>query len=313
MHTVATRADIEVIAPGAFSPSSEIATIVFESGTRLKEIGEGAFAGCKALISCHVPSSVEIIGDRCFEKCAGMETITFEDSSTLRKIGERAFADSIGSITIPASTEEIDGSAFVGCRILTIGIAPESRKFTMEGNLLLASEGTEIVRYFGRELEVTVPLKVEILRKSCFEACSHIQEIHFGNGSQLRGISWYALSNCDSLKSISIPASVEVIEEAALKGCSALESCTIAENATLVRIENEAFSDCQLLRSFDVPQTVSVMAENCFHNCNSLYRLRFATSESLRKFIGDSTMDEVLERVGFECHENQIGPWRSGF
>jgi hypothetical protein len=62
-----------------------------------------------------VPSSVETIGARCFENCARMETITFGESSKLKRIGERAFAESgLASITIPAATEEIDGSAFVG-------------------------------------------------------------------------------------------------------------------------------------------------------------------------------------------------------
>jgi hypothetical protein len=68
-----------------------------------------------------VPSSVETIGDRCFENCSRMRTITFEDASGLRKIAKRALAGSrLTSITIPASTQEIDGFTFVGCRLETI-------------------------------------------------------------------------------------------------------------------------------------------------------------------------------------------------
>jgi hypothetical protein len=86
-----------------------------------------------------------------------MIAITFEDCSKLKRIGERAFTGShLCSITIPASIEEIDGSAFVGCPVWAIRIGRGNRKFIVEGNLLLRSDGTEIVRYFGRELKVKV-------------------------------------------------------------------------------------------------------------------------------------------------------------
>jgi hypothetical protein len=38
--------------------------------------------------------------------------------------------------------------------------------------LLLASNGTKVMRYSGRELEVIVPRKAAMFRKSCFEACA---------------------------------------------------------------------------------------------------------------------------------------------
>jgi hypothetical protein len=77
-----------------------------------------------------VPSSVETFGDRCFEGCTWMTTITFNDRSELKRIAERAFAKcGLTSITIPASTEEIDGSAFVGCPLIEIEVAPGYRSF----------------------------------------------------------------------------------------------------------------------------------------------------------------------------------------
>jgi hypothetical protein len=228
-----------------------------------------------------------------------MTTITFENCSKLKLIGERAFAKSrLISITIPASTQEIDGLAFVGCPILRIQIERGSRNFKIEGNLLLASDGNEIVRSFGGELEVTIPAKVEILKKSCFEGCNHIERLLFENGSKLRLIGRYALSDCESLQSISIPESVTVIEEAAFKGSIGLESCIISDNANLVNIEKEAFSECHSLRSFSVPESVSVLGENWFYKCHSLHRLRFATSELLKKLVSNSTLDEVLEGIG---------------
>jgi hypothetical protein len=296
-----------------------------------------------------VPSSLETIGDRCFEECSQLTEITFRKSSKLKRIGERAFAKSrITSITIPASTEEIDGSAFVGCYLQRITIAPGNRHFRMEGFTLVTAEGVQIVRFFGGELTVIVPAKVEILGKSCFEACNQLEGIDFENGSQLRIIDRSALSNCGSLRSISIPATVEEIGEAAFKDCTELESCLIAKNGNLGRIGKEAFSGCETLmtfyvprsvhmigekcfelctglesclidenailwrigketfrechslRSFSVPNGVEAIGEKCFKHCRSLYRLGFVSGESLKQFVGDRTLDEALENMGLD-------------
>jgi hypothetical protein len=247
-----------------------------------------------------VPSSVETLGDRCFENCE-IPAITFQNPSMLRKIGERSFARSaLTSITIPASTEEIDGSAFVDCPLSEIRIAPGSRTFKIEAQLLMTSDGTAIVKYFGHDLEVIVPNQVEILGNSCFEGCSQVERVLFENGSKLRRIGRSSVSNCTSLASIEIPASVAVIGESAFKGCHGLESCLIDQDASLVRIEKEAFSECCSLRSFYVPLSVELIGEKCFNKCDSLHRLRFASDESLKTFVGDLTLDDVLEHVGLD-------------
>jgi hypothetical protein len=75
-----------------------------------------------------------------------LKSITFEELSTLKKIEERAFTGcGLKSITIPASTEEIDGSAFLGCPLIGIRITPESDNFVVHRNMLLTTDGTVIV------------------------------------------------------------------------------------------------------------------------------------------------------------------------
>jgi hypothetical protein len=75
------------------------------------------------------------------------------------------------SITIPALTEEIDGSAFVDCPSISIQVAPGNLNFKVEGNLLITSDNTEIVRYFGLNREILVDKTFRVLGKSCFEGC----------------------------------------------------------------------------------------------------------------------------------------------
>jgi hypothetical protein len=119
--------------------------IEFERGTRLREIGYEAFAYSPSVQAFTVPSSVETIGDRCFEYCSRMTKIAFAKVSGLKRIGERAFAFSgLISITIPASVEEIDGSAFVSHRLLEVRVARKSRNFVVQGSLLTTADGKKL-------------------------------------------------------------------------------------------------------------------------------------------------------------------------
>jgi hypothetical protein len=70
--TIRILAAIEAILPGIFTDCILPSEVVFESGTKLSQIGE------EASNSFIVPSNVETIGDRCFEKCPRMIKIAFE-------------------------------------------------------------------------------------------------------------------------------------------------------------------------------------------------------------------------------------------
>jgi hypothetical protein len=254
-----------------------------------------------------VPESIEILGDRCFGNCREMETIEFEGSSQLKRIGERAFAwCKLHSITIPASTEEIDGSAFVDCPLLSIQVAPGSLNFKVEGALLVTADGTKIVRYFGRDREIIIGKQVKVLRKSCFEGCKHLDRIGFEPGSGLARIGADALRGCESLSSIELPASVRIVEESSFEGCSELEFCLIAKDSSLVAIGARAFAKCFWLRSFYFPQSARGIGNNCFNECIHLYQLRFGSSECLQRVIGDRSLDDALEEFGVSASSSLL-------
>jgi hypothetical protein len=290
-------AHIEVIGKMAFQ-GVYLGSVVFASGSRLREIGEGAFFHSN-LSAITLPSSVEILSDRCFARCGNLAIVTFEDCSRLEKIGERAFAfSSIKSFTIPASVNDFDGSAFLDCRLEEITLDPGNRKFIIRGNTLLTSDRTVIVKYLGLEREVFVPCEVEILHRSCFRSLGKLTELEFESGSKLRRICRSALSDCGLLRSIVVPASVTEIEEFAFKDCIGLEYCLTDQNAMLVRIGEKAFAGCSCLRSFDFPKRVEGIGEDCFKRCSSLTQLKFGSGQTLKRIVRDKTLDEVLEHLG---------------
>jgi hypothetical protein len=211
--------------------------VIFASGSRLREIGEERFSCSARLRAITIPSSVEILGDRCFEHCPELATVDFEEISKLKEIGERAFASSgIRSITLPASVNEMDGSAFAGCSLGKIDFDPGNRRFVFRGNTLLTWDETQIVKSFGVEGSPFVPMGVEVLK--------------FESGSKLRRIGRSALWGCDLLRRISLPTSLSEIDESAFEECIGLEDCSLSENSILVKISQEAFAGCISLRLF---------------------------------------------------------------
>jgi hypothetical protein len=225
-----------------------------------------------------------------------LEAIEFEVSARLKRIGERAFSGSgLHSVAIPASTEEIDGSAFADCPLFAIQVAPGSLNFKVERNLLLTADGTEIVRYFGLHREIVVGRRVKNLRKSSFEGCRELDRIDFEIGAELERIGPAALRDCVSLVSIEIPASVKSIEEAAFERCTELESCLMDRESSLVTIGARAFANCTSLRSFSIPRQVAGIGSECFTGCIYLSRLEFMSSESLKRVIGDLSLDCALD------------------
>jgi hypothetical protein len=290
--------NIEVIGAKVFY-CGKVTSVLFGSGTKLRKIGVLAFACCLGLEAFNVPESLEILDDRCFEDCSNIETIEFEGPSRLKRIGERAFMGCrLRSITIPALTEEIDGSAFANCLTIAIRVAPGNLHFKVEENMLVTSTGAEIVRYFGRDREIVVGKNVRVLRKSCFEDCQHLNRIAFETGSELERIGASALRDCVSLPSIVISSSVTIIEESAFDGCAELESCLIAKDSSLVTIGATAFAKCALLRSFTIPPRVGEINRDCFIGCIYLHRLKFRSSESLKRVLGDRSLDDGLEGIG---------------
>jgi hypothetical protein len=167
---------IKAIGANAFERRT-VSTVRFESGTRLREIGSMAFASCNELGAFTVPESVEILGKRCFANCSNLDAIEFEESSKLKRIGEWAFLGcNLLSITIPALTEEMDGSSFVNCPLISIKVARGSLNFTVDGNMLITADGREIVRYiyFGLDPEIVIAKTVRVPGKSCFNGCKHL-------------------------------------------------------------------------------------------------------------------------------------------
>ena len=75
----------------SFRRCANLESIIFEEGSKLKEISSEEFLECKKLKSITIPSSIEIIGANAFDSCESLEEVIFEEESKLISINDLSF------------------------------------------------------------------------------------------------------------------------------------------------------------------------------------------------------------------------------
>jgi hypothetical protein len=64
-----------------FKDVCDLATVVFESNSRLTAIPQSAFSGCFGLVAIALPASVETLSRGCFEGFNSLRALFFEPHS----------------------------------------------------------------------------------------------------------------------------------------------------------------------------------------------------------------------------------------
>lgn len=131
----------------------------------VKEIGNGAFRGCRGLTSVSIPNSVTSIGDYAFEGCKGLTSVVIPDSVTEIGVGAFLVCSNLTEVTIPDTVTCIKVGAFNGCSSL--------RTFTFGKSI------TYIDRIFTacRNLNfVEIPDSVKDMDEYAFYDCTNLSE-----------------------------------------------------------------------------------------------------------------------------------------
>ena len=268
---------LQSIGDCAFSSCNSLTSLTLPSS--LQSIGNRVFYSCKSLTSLTLPSSLQSIGYSAFEFCSSLTSLTFP--SSLQSIGNYAFqgCDSLTSLTLPSSLQSIGGGAFTKCTSLRSVICNQFYKVI--GQMLLSSDGTQVIAYWGKNSEVTIPEGVQSIGNCAFEGCSSLTSLTFPYS--LQSIGDYAFMFCSSLSSLTLPSSLQSIGNGAFCGCKSLSSLTLP--SSLQSIGDRAFAGCQYLASFTFPSSLQSIGDSAFGCCSSLTSLTFPSS---LQSIGDS-------------------------
>lgn len=127
-------------------------------------------------------------------------------------------------------------------------------------------EGTTLVKYTGRDKNVTVPDSVEVIGKGAFEENSIIERVNLP--SSVKQINAYAFWGCDRLETVSLGSGLKEVGDFAFFNCKGLKRMIIPTNIQSIGIQ--AFSDCVNMTDISIPPEVTDIHETAFNGC---YRL----------------------------------------
>ena len=281
-----------------------------------------------AMVTAAVPLSVTVsaegynVGDRFYAKF---------DPST----GEVEYiTDDINYIAENSGAED---NGFYTCTVLdnkSISVATETLGHAYvhgwlghEYSIVIPSEiadytVTEISSWCGGGyISVTIPDTVKKLNMAAFWSCYYLEEIIFGENSQLEVIGDYAFQDCRSLKSVTIPASVKELGEGAFMNTFdktldvpggidfadtySLTSVKVAEGSQLETIGEYAFQNQQVLQSVWIPESVTAIGKTAFiYNPDDLtiygytksYAESYANEQEINFVALDSAIPETTDQ-----------------
>ena len=213
---------VEKIESAAFAGNGSIRRVTI--GNSVKEIGSGAFAGCKYLQSVTIPDSVTTIEQAAFSRCP-----------------------SLTEVTIGVGLSELGNGAFAGDYSLEkVSISSSNPKFTCDDGAIYNKDGRDTLYQLlaGRKDDsYVIPSTVEKIRPYAFWGNYNLEYVKVGG--RVKEISAYAFSNCKNLEEVEIPYSVTRIDLKAFEDCVRLREIEIP--LSVGTIHATAFDGCTKL------------------------------------------------------------------
>lgn len=291
------------------------------------EIGNGAFADNKKIVSVTLPESVDKIGDRAFQDCTQLKEVKMPKSMSY--IGEDVFswATSLESLVIPEGIERLEEYTFSQCKSLKNISLPSTLKVLGDNcfsgcksikEIILPEnfeefESSSIGAYTFDSCisleKVNMPKKITELPDKVFMRCNSLSSIDLSNikyigkyaftecgftnidiPENVTTIDYYAFSKCDNLKEINILGEAQLGEKV-FYGNKALEKFTAPK---IQEISKYAFSGCTALKKFIIPENVIKINDNAFYNCISLEEV-IIPKEAKYTGIGEQCGEDIFD------------------
>ena len=129
-------------------------------------------------------------------------------------------------------------------------------------------EGSTLVKYRGKEKNVSIPDTVKVIGSGAFENKKNIELVVIPNS--VTKIEPYAFWGCDNLDTVVLGKGLSEVGDYAFAGCKGLEQMTIPTNVKVIGVQ--AFGDCVNLRDIAIPKETTSIHDTAFDGC---YQLTF--------------------------------------
>ena len=125
--TVFIGKDITSVGSYSFFELKNVTEVIFEEGSQLKTIGNGAFGHMTSLTSISIPSTVEKFGELAFYYCTSLENVLIAQDSALTVIGSYAFRNTaLKTLYVPDEVASIGYTIFYGVEGVVMSVAEGS-------------------------------------------------------------------------------------------------------------------------------------------------------------------------------------------
>ena len=252
-----TNVDIETIPVKAFTNTS-IRFIDFP--TKLKTIGDNAFANRLLTGPLVLPEGLDSIGKEAFQKNYITE-VTIPES--VRAIGVTAFYDnqSLKSATLNNSMESISQSLFNYCQKLAVVHGGKNVKIVDQS----AFSGCDSLRSISDITPVTI-------NSSAFYNCRKLESLNF---SRIKSIGYESFYNCFGLKEADL-TTLTSINGRSFIGCTGLKKVTLGNDITTIK--SEAFRTCDALEEVVLGSSINSLETNCFYSTKNALKRVYITA-----------------------------------
>ena len=199
--------------------------VLDEWGVLYSKDGLRLLKGNESLTVYTVREGTRVICDEAFYYCTSLETLNLP--AGLTSIGDSAFYEckSLKTLNLPAGLTSIGANPFSGCDELKL--SNHSSHFKIQNNLLLSSDGSQLISYMGKGSSVTIPDCVRTIGDYAFYECNSLETLNLPAG--LTSIGDSAFSWCSSLKTLNLPAGLTSVGDSAFYECNSLETLYIPQ------------------------------------------------------------------------------------
>ena len=318
----------------ALNEKKKLKKVVFPDS--LTSIPKAFCRSVSALEEVKLPANLKIISNASFSGCTNLKTIDLPD--TVTEIGAFAFKSTgLTSITIPASVETVDDTAFIDNISLTDVTFPAGKGISFEGctslvNVKINNNPTKIddsmFRMCSSLASIELPDTVTEIGKYAFADCTGLKDFTIPDG--IKSIGEAAFYN-SGLTSLVVPESVETINKLAFShmanlvsatipagygitfsGCKNLKTVKITGNPTV--IDNYMFNECSQLTDFEIPDSVKKIGYAAFYNTalkeavipasvTEIDDWAFGECQNLEKAILPDGLKSIGGAAFYECPE----------
>jgi len=239
--------------------SGSLERVSFKNNSRLKHIGDYAFAVCTALKEINLPSSLISIDDSALIHTA-LKEIEIPDSVTKLGKGVFEYCTGLERAIVGRGVSELPALTFRKCEAL--------KEITILGNPSIIGS-----KAFGGSAltEILIPSSVKEIQDNAFMGCQELRRVRFQDNSSLELIGESAFSVCTVLEEINLPSSLVKIDAQVFHACDGLKKIEIPDSVE--KMGMKIFEYCCNLESVRIGKGVKEIPLGTFDGCTSLRKI----------------------------------------